>query len=67
MRRCICLVSDFVIDGRSFLVSMGGVCLVIGHIVCACLWYVFIMAMLYFAAFSMCVVVVSSEEVTSCR
>jgi hypothetical protein len=33
-RRCICLVSDFVIGGRRFLGSMGGVSFVIGHIVC---------------------------------
>ena len=39
-RRLICLVSDLAIGGRSVLVSMGGVCLVVGHIVCSCLWYV---------------------------
>ena len=63
-RRCICIVSDFVIGGRSFLGSMGVVCLVIGHIVCACLWYVFIIVMTYFAALSMCVVVVSFKVVS---
>jgi len=60
-------VSDFVIGGWSFVGSMGGVCLVIGHVVCACLWYEIIIAMTYFAAFSMCVGVVSFDVVSSCR
>ena len=61
VRRFICLVPDFVIGGRSLLGSMGGVCLVIGHIVCACLWYAFIIVMTYFAALSICVGVVLFE------
>ncbi len=36
VRRCICRVSALVIGGRSLLGSVGGVCSVIGHIVCAC-------------------------------
>jgi hypothetical protein len=67
VRRLIFLVSDFFIYCRSFWVSMGGVCLVIGHIACACFWYVFIMVMTYFVALSMRVVVASFEEVSSCR
>ena len=39
LRRCIFIVSDLVTGGRSSLDSMGGVFVVIGHIVCACLWY----------------------------
>jgi hypothetical protein len=66
VRRCICLVSAFVIGGRSFLGSVDGVCSVIGHIVYACLWYVSIMLMTYFPALLMCVGVVSFEVVRSC-
>ena len=65
-RRFICLVSAFVIGGRSFLDSVEGVCLVIGHIVCACVWYVSTMVMTYFAALSMCVGVMTFEVVRSC-
>ena len=43
VRRCICRLSAFVIGGRCFLRSVEGVCSVIGHIVCACVWYVSIM------------------------
>ena len=68
VRRCICLIYIFVIGGRSFLASIGGVCCVIDHIVCACLLYVVNnTVMTYFAALTMCVVVVSFEEVSSCR
>ena len=64
--RCIYLVSAFVIGGRSFLGSVKGVCSVIGHIVCACMWYVSIILMTYFAALSMCVGVMACEVVRSC-
>ena len=66
MRQCICLVSAFVIGGRSFLGSVESVCLVIGHIVCACVWYVSIIRITYFAALLMCVGVVSFDVVRSC-
>ena len=66
-RRCICLASDFVIGGRSFFGSVSCVCLAIGYIVCACLWYVLIIVMAYFAALSMCVGVVSFEAVSVCN
>jgi len=59
-------VSAFVIGGRSFFGSVEGVCLVIGHIVCAYVWYVSIVLMTYFAALSVCVGVVSFEVVKSC-
>jgi len=64
--RCICLVSAFVIDGRIFSGSVEGVCSVIGRIVRACVWYVSIMLMTYFAALSMCVGVMAIEVVRSC-
>ena len=64
VRRCICLVAAFAIGVRSFLGSLGGVCLAIGHIVCAYLWYVSIILMTYLAALSMCVGVVSFEVVS---
>ena len=66
VRRCICLVSAFVIGGRSFLGSVGGDCSIICHIVCACVWYVSIMSMPYFAALSMCVGVTTFEVAWSC-
>ena len=66
VRRCICRVSAFVIGGRSLLGSVGGVCSVIGHIVCACLWYVSNMLITYFAALSMCVGVVVFKVMRSC-
>ena len=65
-RQFICLVSDFVIGDRSFLGSVGGSCLTIGHIVCACLWYVSNMLITYFAALSMCVGVVVFKVLRSC-
>ncbi len=65
-RRCICRVPAFVIGSRSFLGSMGVVCSVIGHIVCACVCYVSIMVMTYFAALSMCVGVMAFEEMRFC-
>ena len=65
-RRYIGFVSAFVIRGRSFLGSVEGFCSVIGHIVCACAWYVSIMLMTYFAALSMCVGVMSFEVVMLC-
>ena len=40
VRWFICLVSAFVIGGRSCSGSVEVVCSAIGHIVCACLWYV---------------------------
>ena len=64
--RCICLVSAFVIGGRSLLGSVEGVCSVIGHIVFACVWYVSIMLMTFFAALSMCVGVTAFEVMRSC-
>ena len=65
-RRCICLVFAFVIRGRSFLGSVEDVCSVIGHTVCACLWYVSTMFMTCFAALSMCVGVMAFEVAKSC-
>ena len=64
--RCICLVSAFEVGGRSFWGSVEGVCSIIGHIDCACVWYMSIMLMAYFAALSMCVVVMAFEVVRSC-
>ena len=59
-------MSAFVIVGRSLLGSVGGDCSIIGHIVCACVWYVSIMSMTYFAALSMCVGVTAFEVVRYC-
>ena len=67
VRRCICRVSDFYIGGRGFMGSVGEVCYAIGHIVCACLWYVFIMEMEYFAALSIRDVDCFCEDVSSWR
>ena len=66
-RRCICRLSNFVIGGRSFWASARGDCCAIGHIVCACLLYVFITEMTYFTALSICVVVGSCGDVRSRR
>ena len=66
VRRCICLVSAFVIGGWSFLGSVEGVCSVSGHIVYACVWYVSIMVRTYFATLSMCIGVTAFEVVRSC-
>ena len=46
--------------------SVEDVASVIGHIVCACEWYVSIMLMTYFVALSMCVGVMPFEVVRSC-
>ena len=46
---------------------MGGISCDIGHVICACWWYVFIIAMTYFAALSMFIVVLFIEKVSSCR
>ena len=43
VRRCICRLSDYIIVGCRFVDSVRGDCCAIGHIVCACLWHVFIM------------------------
>ena len=64
--RRICLVSACLIGGRRFLGSVEGVCSVIGHVVCACVWYVSIMVMTYFSALSMCLGVMVLEVVRSC-
>ncbi len=56
-------MSAFVIGVRSILVSVEGVCSVICHIVCACVWYVSIMLMTYFVALSMGVGVMAFEVV----
>ena len=64
--RCICLVFAFVIGCRSFLGSVEGVCSIIGHIICACVWYVSIVLMTDFAALSMCVGLMAFEVVRSC-
>jgi len=62
---CVCLVSVFVIGGRSFWGSVGGICSVIGHIVCACVWYVSIILMTYLVVLSMCVGKMAFEVVRS--
>ena len=66
VRRCICLVSAFVIGGQSFWGSAEVVCSVIGHIVCPCVWYVPIMLMTCFAALSICFGVTAFEVVRYC-